>query len=76
MEAHDSEKHSDPVSLRDTAEFQELARLLAKMPPDRRAEAFAELRDSPELKIFNDNAREETNSTLPEVPPDSSAGID
>lgn len=76
MEAHDSEKHPEPVSLKDTAEFQELARLLAKMPPDRRAEAFAELKDSPELRIFHDNATEENHASPPEVPPDGSQGID
>lgn len=41
MEPHDSEKHPEPGSLTDSPEFHELAEIMRKIPPERRADAFS-----------------------------------
>jgi|GEM_PF-4735363 len=63
METHDSTEHPESGNLKDSAKFRELADLMKKIPLDRREDAFEAADSPPELKLFNENATEDTDDT-------------
>ena len=63
METHDGQQYPEPSSLKDSPKFRELAALMKEIPLDRRVEALEAAESPPELKLFDENATEETDDS-------------